>query len=202
MNASRLGTLDVEEQAAYWLRVMESPTPTDRAMFWVWIQSSPTHVRELLLASKLDQELESIDRGRRIDVEALIVDASAQEEARRHASRVARAKLRHAPQWFTGIAASIAFVAVAAFLIPAVSKLHSTAASVPKAVAGEIAMVEAVEHVDADAVTAFCTQAIYSITPPPNATYNVTRLAASDRRTCSSACSAENRLRSASSTCR
>jgi outer membrane protein TolC len=34
----------------------------------------------------------------------------------------------------------------------------------------------------------------YSIAPPPSATYNVTRFAISARRTCSSACSAENRL--------
>jgi len=126
MNASRLGTLDVEEQAAHWLRVMESPSPNDRAKFWAWIQSSPTHVRELLLASKLDQELDSIDRGRRIDVETLIFNALAQEEARRAAARMARARLRQAPHWFTGIAASIAFVAVAAFLIPTVSGLRST----------------------------------------------------------------------------
>ena len=136
MNASRLGTLDVEEQAAYWLRVMESPSPQDRAMFWVWVQSSPAHVRELLLASKLDHELESIDRARRIDVEALICRAVAQEEIRRRASRMARARLRQAPHWFTGIAASIAFVGVAAFLIPTVNELRSGTAAAPAKVRG------------------------------------------------------------------
>ena len=136
MNASRLGTLDVEEQAAYWLRVMESPSPQDRAMFWVWVQSSPAHVRELLLASKLDHELESIDRARRIDVEALICRALAQEEIRRRASRMARARLRQAPHWFTGIAASIAFVGVAAFLIPTVNELRGGTSAAPAKASG------------------------------------------------------------------
>ncbi len=75
MDAKRLEVLSVAEQAAHWLRVMETVDIKKRKDFWEWMSASPLHVRELLLAVRLDQSLNAIDPERRIDVAGLIAQA-------------------------------------------------------------------------------------------------------------------------------
>lgn len=72
MNPQFQEQLSVAEQAAHWVRVLNTDDPQQSAAFVEWIKASPLHVRELLLASWLDDELAAIDPERRIDVRALI----------------------------------------------------------------------------------------------------------------------------------
>lgn len=72
MNRQFQEQLSVAEQAAHWVRVLNSDDPQQNAAFVEWIKASPIHVRELLLASWLDEELGAIDPERRIDVRQLI----------------------------------------------------------------------------------------------------------------------------------
>lgn len=75
MNPQFQEQLSVAEQAAHWVRVLNSDDPQQSAAFVEWIKASPLHVRELLLASWLDDELGAIDPERRIDVRELITRA-------------------------------------------------------------------------------------------------------------------------------
>lgn len=81
-NAHRLETQAISEQAIHWLRVLGAAGPQERNDFWRWMKASPAHVRELLLAQTLEEELCGIDSARRIDVEALIAKASSDHDAR------------------------------------------------------------------------------------------------------------------------
>lgn len=76
MNPQFQDQLSVAEQAAHWVRVLNTDDPQQSAAFVEWIKASPLHVRELLLASWLDDELGAIDPERRIDVRELIDRAS------------------------------------------------------------------------------------------------------------------------------
>lgn len=62
----------IAEQAAHWVRVLNTNDPQQSAAFVEWIKASPLHVRELFLASWLDDELGAIDPQRRIDIQELI----------------------------------------------------------------------------------------------------------------------------------
>jgi transmembrane sensor len=110
MQADNLENLTVEEQAAYWLRVMQNPSAEEREAFWGWINVSPRHVRELLLAGKLDQELESFDRVRHIDVDALLAKRVQHERPKESILQ------QLAPRWVAGMAACMGIVAVAIVL--------------------------------------------------------------------------------------
>ena len=66
MNPQFQEQLSVAEQAAHWVRVLNSDDPQQSAAFVEWIKASPLHVRELLLASWLDDELGAIDPERRV----------------------------------------------------------------------------------------------------------------------------------------
>lgn len=68
-------TLSVAEQAAEWLLIMESPSAEERAAFWNWLDASPLHVRELILAVKTQRRLRGFDRAREFDVAAILTRA-------------------------------------------------------------------------------------------------------------------------------
>lgn len=72
MNPQLQERLSVAEQAAHWVRVLSKDDSQQSAAFVEWIKASPLHVRELLLASWLDEELNSIDPERRIDIRSLL----------------------------------------------------------------------------------------------------------------------------------
>jgi transmembrane sensor len=105
VEANHAEDIPIDEQAAYWLRVMQNPSADDRAAFWAWIEASREHVRELLLIAKIDQELEGFDRARRIDIQALLSQGSAHRAVNRR-SRTRR---------MVGIAASMLIAAAIGF---------------------------------------------------------------------------------------
>jgi transmembrane sensor len=75
MDSHHNETLTVAEQATEWLLIMESPNAEERIAFWKWLDASPLHVRELILAVKTQRRLRGFDRARQIDVDALLVRA-------------------------------------------------------------------------------------------------------------------------------
>jgi transmembrane sensor len=106
--------LSVAEQAAQWVRVLHTD-PRQSAAFVEWVKASPVHVRELLLASWIDDELSTIDPERRIDVLELI------DRARSNVSPIGvqvpvpapAPELQSRPNsWFGRIAASVALVSM------------------------------------------------------------------------------------------
>lgn len=65
----------IAEQAAEWLHLLPAATPEQRARFLAWLVTSPLHVRELLAAFIIDDELRSLDPERLINVDELAVKA-------------------------------------------------------------------------------------------------------------------------------
>ena len=129
MDANRLEKLSIAEQAADWHRVMQTAGPQERAAFWEWMRASPTHVRELLLADKLDEELGGIDPDHRIDIAALLAQASSNvAPIRDHLvfpiPNVERQ--RHPLLWIGRVAACAAVLAVTAGLTYFVADARGT----------------------------------------------------------------------------
>lgn len=77
MSHSKPSTSDlrISEEAALWLIEFDAGT-ADHAAFAAWLEASPRHVEEFLLASALWQASEGIDRRGAIDVEQLVQEAS------------------------------------------------------------------------------------------------------------------------------
>jgi transmembrane sensor len=75
MDSHHSETLSVAEQATEWLLIMESPSAEERIAFWKWLDASPLHVRELILAVKTLRRLRGFDRARQIDVDAILARA-------------------------------------------------------------------------------------------------------------------------------
>jgi transmembrane sensor len=101
MDESQLRAGPIDEQAAYWLRVLQDePTAERQAAFQQWVNASPRRATEFALAQEVDNRLHQFHRMRHIDVDAL-VERSKKE--RRFNQRRA---------WMTSIAASIAVVGV------------------------------------------------------------------------------------------
>jgi transmembrane sensor len=67
----------VAEQAAEWLCVLEDATAEQLASFTDWVRESPAHAREFLFMSALDAELGKIDPQRRVQIERVLAEASA-----------------------------------------------------------------------------------------------------------------------------
>jgi transmembrane sensor len=73
MNASMRVT--IAREAGAWLsRTKEDTSAECRAEFHAWLQHSPHHVAEYLLATAADVELGSVDPQRRIDLPALLAE--------------------------------------------------------------------------------------------------------------------------------
>lgn len=64
----------IAEEAAHWLIELEDGT-ADLSRFTSWLEASPRHVEELLLASALWNTIGTVDGDREIDVDALVVRA-------------------------------------------------------------------------------------------------------------------------------
>jgi transmembrane sensor len=67
----------IAEEAAQWLIDIDDEATPDLAGFAAWLAASPRHVEEFLLASAVWHEGDSLDEGRRIDVERLLEEARA-----------------------------------------------------------------------------------------------------------------------------
>ncbi len=64
------------QEAAEWLHVMNAePGPDEREAFAAWVAASPLHVREMLLASMLDQELAASGVLDDFDLDAILAKA-------------------------------------------------------------------------------------------------------------------------------
>ena len=63
------------EEAAHWLLELEEPDAATLSRFAAWLEISPRHVEEFLLASAVWKELEHFDTARRLDIEKLVEDA-------------------------------------------------------------------------------------------------------------------------------
>jgi transmembrane sensor len=63
------------EEAAHWLVELEEPDGATLARFAAWLETSPRHVEEFLLASAVWKEFEHFDAARRFDIEKLIDEA-------------------------------------------------------------------------------------------------------------------------------
>lgn len=118
MNPQYQEQLSVAEQAAHWVRVLNTDDPEQSAAFVEWLKASPLHVRELLLASWLDEELGAIDPEHRVDVKELI------ERARSNVSPIgahvtvptpaAAPSAQRRSSWMGRIAASLALFSILA----------------------------------------------------------------------------------------
>jgi transmembrane sensor len=76
MNHQRNEVLIVATQAANWLHIMQTKDLRDDAGFLRWLRESPLHVKEYLLAYRMDEKLKAMDPERRIDVEAILAELS------------------------------------------------------------------------------------------------------------------------------
>lgn len=68
----------VAERAADWLRRLPTADAAERKAFMAWLRESPRHVREILLATTWDKVLEAFDAERRVDLDALFEQGSAE----------------------------------------------------------------------------------------------------------------------------
>jgi transmembrane sensor len=97
----QLDTGPLDEQAAYWLRVLrDEPTLEQHATFLKWMNASPRHVNEFAFAQEVDNRLQRFHRVHHVDVDALI-ERSKQER-----------RFRQWRAWTARIAASIAVLGV------------------------------------------------------------------------------------------
>jgi transmembrane sensor len=67
--------LRISEEAALWLIEFDAGT-ADHVAFAAWLEASPRHVEEFLLASALWHASEGLDPARAIDVDRLVQEAS------------------------------------------------------------------------------------------------------------------------------
>jgi len=75
MSAARREAHPLAEEAAQWVVELEEPTPRVLREFAAWLEASPRHVEEFLLASAVWKELDGLDAARRIDVQRLVEEA-------------------------------------------------------------------------------------------------------------------------------
>jgi len=60
------------EEAAHWLLELEEPDSATLSRFAAWLEISPRHAEEFLLASAVWKEFDQIDPARRLDIEKLV----------------------------------------------------------------------------------------------------------------------------------
>ncbi len=105
--------MNVAAQAADWLRIIRAGHPQQDAAFIRWLKESPLHVRETLLACKVDEQLQRMDPERKIDLQRLLAQVST--NVLPMAARVAApAQLpRRRRRWFAAAAACAAMATTA-----------------------------------------------------------------------------------------
>ena len=75
MHRDRSETPALAEEAAHWLIELEEPGDTTLRRFAEWLETSPRHVEEFLMAAAVWKELDSLDTARRIDIQTLVDEA-------------------------------------------------------------------------------------------------------------------------------
>lgn len=76
MTLHRNEVMNIAAQAADWLRVLEDADSQKQSAFIKWLKESPLHVRETLLAYKVEQQLRHMDPNRRMDLDQLLAQVS------------------------------------------------------------------------------------------------------------------------------
>jgi transmembrane sensor len=118
----------IAEEAARWVIELEESRPGDLATFAEWLEASPRHVEEFLLASAIWKELDGIDADKRIQVDQLI--ALATQNVRRldpPATTELPAPARPT-KWSLAVAGLAVTLVVALLLfVPSVSQIYATA---------------------------------------------------------------------------
>lgn len=108
--AQQLEALGLAQQAEEWRQILLTAGPKEEAAFWAWVERSPQHLREILLADTLDSALDHLDPERKIDVEALIArsKAAANIASLEHAGSIRTAAPRsHIREWGAIAAAAV-----------------------------------------------------------------------------------------------
>ncbi len=119
MSLQRNEVLNIATQAAEWLRIMRTSDLRDDEAFLKWLKRSPLHVRELLLAYRLDQKLTQLDAEHRIDIDELIAGLSSNVLAMNPRSTLPSSPALPRPRrarWIAGLAASAAAIGIAAVI--------------------------------------------------------------------------------------
>ncbi len=117
MSPRRHEVLSIAQQAADWLRIMQNAELEDEEGFLNWLKQSPLHVREFLLAYRMDQELDRMDGERRIDIDELISRIAPNVlPIGAHVAVPAASAPPRRRTWATRIAAGAAFIALAVLM--------------------------------------------------------------------------------------
>jgi len=132
----------IAEQAARWATVIEHGGQKEHVAFAAWLRASPHHVREYLLITALDKELDGLDL-EDLNIDELLAksainvtpldngirdDSAPTAESTVSSGLQLRAR-RLSVRWLTGLAACVASVTIAAWwyvLRPAASQDYST----------------------------------------------------------------------------
>lgn len=115
---TRNGPHPLAEEAARWLIELDEPRPEVLEKFAAWLETSPRHVEEFLLASAVWKELDDVDAGRRMEIRQLVDEARTNVHRLEHSDTTAAlprtppARVRRVR--LAGVAAAIALLAGAA----------------------------------------------------------------------------------------
>jgi transmembrane sensor len=123
-----MGLKDVEREeaslvavrAAEWLGRLEAGRLQDRTEFVQWLEQSPRHVREVLLAETMDHVLKGVDPQREIDIHALAAKAAPISLSPYRTSAHVRGLRAHPYRWLASAAMVGAILTGLWMLAPAV----------------------------------------------------------------------------------
>lgn len=108
----------ITEQAARWISALESGGAQEQVAFAAWLRASPQHMREFLVLTALDKEINEIDVND-LDVEKLIARSSSNVVLLSHPTnaafeRLAAARTHRSARWWwaAGLAAGVAILAL------------------------------------------------------------------------------------------
>ncbi|HEU4625440.1 MAG TPA: FecR domain-containing protein [Steroidobacteraceae bacterium] len=75
MRLDHTPTAALSEEAAHWLVELEEPGTEVLGRFAAWLESSPRHIEEFLMAAAVWKEFDHFDAERRLDIEQLLATA-------------------------------------------------------------------------------------------------------------------------------
>ena len=121
----------IQAEASDWVLRMDEDTLdiNARRELLEWLRRSPQHIEEFLFASAAWRELDDIDPGKNLDVEALIEAAQNNvfelgNLARNQRSGSARPKKSHRSWWIASVAATVLIALTIPLLSPLFDPLH------------------------------------------------------------------------------
>lgn len=114
------------EEAAQWLIELEEPNPRTLQAFAAWLETSPRHVEEFLLASSVWKEFDDLDAQRRIQIDQLVSQAKMNvlqlsQQAVHDSTEAKSDRTRRRALAFLSAAAAVVLSAVAVWLFGVVT---------------------------------------------------------------------------------